>query len=34
MDGLILSFVLSVAASIVAYYICKWLDEQVRSGKH
>lgn len=33
MDGLILSFVLSVAASIV-YYICKWLDEQVRSGKH
>lgn len=34
MDGLILSFVLSVAASIVAYYICKWLDEQFRSGKH
>ena len=24
--GGILSFVLSVIASIVAYYICKWLD--------
>ena len=30
----IISFVLSVAAGIVSYYICKWLDEQFRSGKH
>lgn len=30
----IFTFILSVAASIVAYYICKWLDEQFRSGKH
>ena len=28
------TFLLSVAAGIVAYYICKWLDEQFRSGKH
>ena len=33
MDGII-AFVLSVAASIVAYYICKWLDEQIKGGKH
>lgn len=26
MCELIVSFVLSVAASIVAYYICKWWD--------
>ena len=25
----IITFLLSVAASVVAYYICKWLD-----GKH
>ncbi len=30
----ILNFLLSVTASIVAYYICKWLDDQFRSGKH
>ena len=30
----IFTFILSVAASIVAYYICKWLDEQFRGGKH
>ncbi len=30
----IVSFALSVAAGIVASYICKWLDEQFRSGKH
>ena len=30
-----MSFVLSVAAGIVSYYICKWLDEQFfKSGKH
>lgn len=26
----LLSFVLSVAASVVAYYICKWLDNNDR----
>lgn len=25
---LVISFILSVLASIVAYYICKWLDEE------
>ena len=30
----IFSFMLSVAAGIVSYYICKWLDEQFRAGKH
>ena len=30
----IISFLLSVAASVVADCICKWLDEQFRSGKH
>ena len=31
----IFSFALSVAAGIVAYYICKWLDEQFFvNGKH
>ena len=30
----IFSFALSVAAGIVAYYICKWLDEQFKAGKH
>jgi len=28
----IFSFALSVAASVIAYYICKWLDDQFRSG--
>ena len=31
----VVTFVLSVAASVVAYYICKWLDEQIfMDGKH
>ena len=31
----IISFALSVAAGIVSYYICKWLDEQFfMNGKH
>lgn len=31
----VISFVLSVAAGIVSYYICKWLDEQFfMNGKH
>ncbi len=30
----IISFVLSVAASVVGYYICKWLDRHEKSGKH
>lgn len=29
----VISFVVSVAASIVAYYICKWLDKQRRKTK-
>jgi len=24
-----ISFILSILASVVAYYICKWLDEEV-----
>ena len=31
---ILFSFILSVAAGIVAYYICKWLDEQFKAGKH
>ena len=31
---LIFSFALSVGANVIAYYICKWLDDQFRSGKH
>ena len=27
MEGLV-SFYLSIMASVVAYYICKWLDEE------
>lgn len=27
------NFVLAVAASILAYYICKWLDDQNRNGR-
>ncbi len=31
----VISFALSVAASVVAYYVCKWLDEQFFvNGKH
>ena len=31
----VISFALSVAAGIVADYICKWLDEQFfMDGKH
>ncbi len=30
----ILNFLLSVVAGVVADVICKWLDEQFRSGKH
>ena len=28
------SFILSVAAGVVSYYICKWLEEQFKAGKH
>ena len=31
---LLISFILSVVAGIVSYYICKWLDEQFKAGKH
>lgn len=30
----ILNFLLSVVAGVAADAICKWLDEQFRSGKH
>ena len=30
----ILSFVLSVGANVVAYYICKWLDGWFTGRKH
>ena len=30
----IFNFLLSVAAGVAADAICKWLDEQFRSGKH
>ena len=30
----IFSFVLSVAANVASYYICKWLEEQFKAGKH
>ena len=26
-----ISFILSILASVVAYYICKWLDEEENS---
>ena len=32
--GSILNFALSVAAGVLSYYICKWLDDQFRPGKH
>jgi len=28
LEGIIYSFILSTLASILAYYICKWLDKQ------
>ena len=30
----IISFTLSVAAGVGSYYICKWLDDQFKAGKH
>ena len=33
--SLLVTFLLSIAASVVAYYLCKWLDEQFfTDGKH
>lgn len=32
--GMVVSFILSVAAGVVSYYICKWLEEQFKAGKH
>lgn len=29
----ILNFMLAVIASIIAYYICKWIDDQRRNGR-
>lgn len=29
MNG-VLSFVLSIAASVIAYYICKWIDKKTQ----
>ena len=31
---MVFTFVLSVAAGIVAYYICKWLDGWLTGRKH
>lgn len=31
---ILFSFILSVAADVVSYYICKWLEEQFKAGKH
>lgn len=31
MLDMIASFILSVLASVVAYYICKWLDEEIQA---
>ena len=31
---ILFSFILSVAAGVVSYYICKWLDDQFKAGKH
>ena len=31
---ILFSFILSVAAGGVSYYICKWLEEQFKAGKH
>lgn len=32
--SVVVSFILSVAASVAAHYICKWLDGQFKAGKH
>ena len=29
---MVVSFILSVAAGVVSYYICKWLEEQFKAG--
>ena len=35
MFAFVLNFALSIAASVIAYYICKWLDEQFfKPSKH
>ena len=31
---ILFSFILSVAAGVASYYICKWLEEQFKAGKH
>ena len=31
---MVVSFILSVAAGVGSYYICKWLEEQFKAGKH
>ena len=31
---MLVSFILCVAAGVVSYYICKWLDAQFKAGKH
>ena len=31
---MVVSFILSVAAGVVSYYICKGLEEQFKAGKH
>ena len=28
------TFILSVAANVASYYICKWLDKQHQDSKH
>ena len=30
---IVLDFFLGVAASVVAYYLCKWIDTQQKKGK-
>ena len=34
MSSLFNSFLVTVGANVVSYYICKWLDDQFRAGKH
>ena len=34
MSSLICNFLITVGANVVSYYICKWLDEQFKAGKH
>ncbi len=31
---ILFSFILSVAAGVGSYDICKWLEEQFKAGKH